>query len=149
MKFMENTLLDYDQEIQENHCVIFTANSTINKQGHLVMGAGNALACKKAYPYLAAEFGKLIEDQSRFHLCEVVVGFGTVMAFQTKVHWKKSTPLDLLEESIKALSCTANLQPEVTFHLPCPAVNYGGMSISKVKPMLETLPDNVVVYYDK
>ena len=35
------------------------------------------------------------------------------------------------------------------FHLPCPAVSHGGKSVEDVLPMLECLPDNVIVYLDK
>ncbi|AHI61210.1 hypothetical protein vBVpaS1601_68 [Vibrio phage vB_VpaS_1601] len=139
-------LLNYERTINELECLIFTANSTIDRRGNLVMGAGNALACKDAFPFVSNELGDQIEHLSEFNLHEVHVDRGTVMAFQTKINWKHKTPLYLLKNSIAALKEKAETECDRVFHLPCPGVNNGGMSVEKVMPLLECLPDNVIVY---
>lgn len=139
--------IDYEKFIEENEVLLFTANSTIDRSFNLVMGAGNAKACKQARPHLAADFGVLIDHHSEFHLCEVHVDLGRVMAFQTKIDWKNRTPMSLLGASIFVLNEKALSEPDTTFHLPCPGVNNGGLSLKKVMPMLQNLPDNVIVYY--
>ncbi len=139
--------IDYSKPIEPNHVVYFTANSTIKKNGELVMGAGNALACKKACPDAPKRFGNWIHSYCEFRILHIPYGEGFLGAFQTKLDWKEPTPLDLLTDSIDALDHFSRKSNNLTFHLPCPAIGYGGMQFETVVELLKVLPDNVLVYH--
>ncbi len=139
--------IDYSKPIEDNHIVYFTANSTRKKNGELVMCAGNALACKKAYPDAPRRFGNWIQNYVTFHTLHIPCGEGFLGAFQTKLNWRDATPLDLLTDSIVALNLFSRRWANLTFHLPCPAIGYGDMQFDDVIELLKVLPDNVLVYY--
>jgi hypothetical protein len=94
-------------------------------------------------------FGDKIKEDEKFNLSFVKWEYQWIGAFQTKTDWRKPSPLPLIQNSINKLRRVAEERPTWTFHLPCPAVSHGGKRVEEVLPMLECLPDNVVVYLDK
>lgn len=128
---------------------MFTANSTIRKNGALVMGAGVAKVVRDKYKGVDSEFGKNINHHSVFGVKFLKHENTFIGAFQTKVNWQEDSPLDVVKVSVHKLMCVAKARPHLTFHLPCPAINHGGKSVEEVLPLLESLPDNVIVYIDK
>lgn len=132
--------------IQPRHMVMFTANSVVKVNGELVMGAGNAKACKLAHPTSPKLFGELNRTNPDKRVYILKCGLGALASFQTKLDWKNPAPEWLLDESITVLQQLAEKYPAWTFHLPCPAINHGGMSADVVLPKLAVLPNNVLVY---
>lgn len=135
--------------------LLFTANSTINSKGKLVMGAGTAKVVRDTYPGIDAELGKLIPHLSTFGLCIIDTGaemgaegelqpkFG---AFQTKTLWWRESTLDLISYSVEKLGNWANNNKHFDIGLPFPGVGNGGLSRSQVLPLLEGLPNNVYIH---
>lgn len=141
--------LNYPKGLVGDNIYMFTANSTLNKQGKLVMGAGNAKAVRDLYKNIDTQFGKVIEDQEVFGVKFVqYYNLQWIGAFQTKIHWQNESPLDVVENSVKHLKHVAERRPSWTFHLPCPAISHGKRSLQEILPLLECLPDNVIIYID-
>ena len=69
-----------------------------------------------------------------------------VGAFQTKCDWRNTSPTDLIYESTKQLINASMCNPTKEFHMNFPGINYGGLSVECVTPIIEELPDNVFVY---
>ncbi len=142
-----NELLDYHKDIKPKNCVLFTANSVVKANGELVVGAGNALAAAVAVTGLAKKFGYLVTAEPDRRIHTALLQDGIIASFQTKLHWKNDSPLWLVEESVLALKALALDHDTWTFHLPMPAVGRGGLSKELVLPLLEQLPNNVLVYH--
>lgn len=143
---LKHKLLDYARGEVGNNIYMFTANSTIRQNGCVVMGRGNAAVVRDFYKGIDKKFGHVIEHLSVFGVQFVQHNSQWIGAFQTKVHWQDKSPLDLVQRSILHLKTIAEKRPSHTFHLPCPAINNGGQSEDVILPMLECLPDNVIVY---
>ena len=141
--------LDYSRGIVGNNIFMFTANSTLKSDGSLVMGAGCAKTVRDTYKGVDKLFGDKIVNLQEFNVTFVKWKEQWLGAFQTKLHWQKLSPLYLVEDSVDKLTRIAKERPTWSFHLPCPAVNHGGQPVEDVLPMLEKLPDNVIIYLDK
>lgn len=143
---IKHQYLRYTYQLPKNTVHFFTANNVVKGNGELVMGAGNALAVKKAIPNAPKVFGGMVkaEPDKRIHLAKY--GDGILGSFQTKENWRNPTPLNVLIESIDALKELATKETAWEFHLPCPAVSNGGMDIKQVLKLIEVLPDNVIIY---
>ncbi len=133
------------------------ANSFIRKNGELTMGAGFALAAAQHYPHLARQAGFAL-GFSGLHLRRF--GFRIVTnspktdgkptyvgLFQTKLHFKDPSSVDLIAESTDQLRQYAlKGKHHTVLHLPFPGVGLGGLAEAEVMPILEDLPDNVVIW---
>lgn len=121
-----------------------TANAEITGNG-LVMGAGNALAMKNAYPTTPRVFASLINYRREYGIvCDEINGHW-VGAFQTKYHWKGNSPLSLIATSTECLMEIAHEFNEI--HLPFPGINHGKADKYEVLDIIYQLPDNVCVYF--
>ena len=124
-----------------------TTNSILNKKGELIMGAGIAKTAKGICPELPSMFGSQIKDKG------VEGGFyglllaGKYLAFQTKRDWRDNSDIQDVIRSINMLKRCAEKYPDSKFGLPFPAINNGGLSVDLVRPLLDKLPDNVIVYH--
>lgn len=151
-----NSLLEYPNEIPEKHVYMFTGNKTVMRSGELIMGGGNALAFKKAYPESPIAFGNIFTlkivnrdtvlnyfmDASRFK-----AGKGLLGCMFTKINPKDPSPLEMVIEAIEDLKITATTHGRnFTFHLPYPSIGLGGLKREDLDPYIEKLPDNVYVY---
>lgn len=143
---ISNNLLSYPRVIVGNNIYMFTANSTLRNNGKLVIGRGCAKSVRDIYDGIDKLFGDVIEHNSVFGVKFVQHNQQWIGAFQTKIDWQKDSPLDVVATSIAYLKRVAELRPEYTFHLPCPAISNGGKSVDEILPMLECLPDNVIIY---
>lgn len=141
-----NKLLEYPKDIPEKHVYLFTANHTIKSNGELVMGAGAAKAVKNRYHHSPAAFGALVKGTPQAPVHVYKEGNGLLASFQTKEHWSKPSTLELVTASTKRLYAFAELAPDWVFHMNYPAIGYGGLSFEEVNPILEILPDNVILY---
>lgn len=152
-----NSLLKYPKEIPEKHVYMFTGNKTVMRNGELIMGGGNALAFKKAYPESPIAFGNIFTlkavnrdtvlnyflDASRFK-----AGNGLLGCMFTKINPKDPSPLEMVIAAIEDLKITASTHGlNFTFHLPYPGCGLGGLNKVDLDPYVNQLPDNVYVYY--
>jgi hypothetical protein len=141
--------LYYKRGIVGNEIYMFTANSTLKNDGKLVMGAGCAKTVRDTYHGIDKMFGDKIGHLSEFNVLFVKHNEQWIGAFQTKINWQESSPMFIVMDSVNKLTRIANERPLWTFHLPCPAINHGGQKVEDILPMLEQLPDNVIIYLDK
>lgn len=144
-----NKRLTYPRGLVGNNIYMFTANSVVNGSGKLVMGRGCAKTVRDTYLGVDKLFGDVIDNMMLFGVRFVKHKFQWIGAFQTKYNWQDPSPLELVEYSVFKLAKITGLRPEYTFHLPFPAISNGGQSVGDVLPLLQCLPDNVIVYLDK
>ena len=152
---LKNELLNYPAPIPEKHVYLFTANKVVTKNG-LVMGRGNALAARTAYPKLPEVLGYLmsnpildLENTSMLFIDAPNVdtdSYGVIGAFFTKNHYKEPSSLDMVIANILDLKKTAEENESYTFHLPYPGCGLGGLTVEQLDPYMNQLPDNVIVY---
>lgn len=124
-----------------------TTNAVIRYNGCLAMGAGHARQMAMRFPQISREFGALIQQitMGDHEAPYGVVWHGCLGAFQTKgAFWNKST-LPLIENSVQSLLKHDRIDDAV-FNLPFPGIGLGGLRCEDVMPLLEPLPDNVVVW---
>jgi hypothetical protein len=138
--------------------VLFAANSQLDKNDCLVMGAGSALEAKQRFPHLPAEIGEWLieegEDGREFYLW--VPGEqprqrprGTVVgAIQTKRFWRDPSDLALIDMSICYLWRFLDDRPEWRVAMPLLGCGpkTGQLRRENVLPLLACLPDSVHVY---
>lgn len=146
---LKHERLSYKRGLVGSEIFMFTANSTIRANGNLVMGAGSAKSVRDIYQGIDKQFGSKIVNLQEFNVTFVKWKEQWIGAFQTKLHWQKESPLYLVRDGVEKLTRIANERPQWVFHLPCPAVNHGGQSVKDVLPLLEQLPDNVIIYLDR
>lgn len=128
---------------------MFTSNSFMKKDGSLTMGNGCAKAVRDMFPFIDHKFK--VE-----HLSVYGCKFKTVMnrfgvrqrigAFQTKVHFKDPSSLDVIRKSVADLKRRASLSPTFNYLLPLPGCELGKLTPEVVLPLLSSLPSNVYVY---
>ena len=131
------------------YCV--STNSTVKKDGHLVMGRGAAYQAARRYPDLALKAGGKIErtcgSGGTYGYMPVLFRWGEIVSlFQVKHHWRERASLDLIRQSAAMLGEEARLHPRWTFHLNYPGIGNGGLPEEEVAPLLVDLPNNVHVW---
>lgn len=146
---IEYKRLDYSRGLVGTNVYCFTANSVIKSDGKLVMGAGAAKVVRDFYQGIDKLFGNKINHLSKFGTCVVPWQSQMILAFQTKYDWQDKSPIELVEYSVEKLKYLAEKNFSWTFHLPCPAIGCGKQDVEDILPLLECLPDNVIVYVDK
>jgi hypothetical protein len=129
---------------------LFTANSTLNSKGELVMGRGMAKQVKERIDWLPKDFG---DDISRF--CGSGGEFFLLLprwkdinvgAFQVKFHWKEPADTLLIAASTVVLNWWARSNRSKAIHLNYPGIGNGGLAVEQVEPIIAVLPDNVTVW---
>lgn len=125
---------------------LITTNSKV-VNGKLVMGAGIALEAERRYNGLNLALGRRISNLGVYGLLvserwpESKLG-----AFQTKLDPKDPSPLWLIHYSALMLDRFIRENPVLMVHLNFPGIGYGGRTPREVMPLIEFLPDNVVVW---
>lgn len=143
-----NSKLDYKFLPMSGHIHLFTANQVIKSNGRLVMGAGNAKACLDAHPNMDLRMARLFQKYPHklVHTVGSSQSYGFVGAFIVKDHWRRPADINLVIKATGQLEQLAKDNPSYTFHLPFPAIGKGGLSVNEVLPIIQQLPDNVLVY---
>lgn len=126
--------------------ICITTNSILNTKGELIMGAGVALEAKKRFPELPRIYGDKIDKLGLFGKDYYLLQHNNLIAFQTKRHYKDKSPIELVKRSTQRLKFLATLFDDSIFGLPFPAVQNGGLSKDMVLPIIECLPNNVLVF---
>lgn len=135
--------------------LFFTANSSLNRHGELVMGRGAAKEIKKQWPKTAKYLGDRIARLSGrdYYILDSGVIAGDITcpchigAFQVKQGWWEQARLDLIDQSAIRLRELALRQP-VPIYLNFPGIGYGRLKHKKqdIEAILAMLPDNVFVW---
>ncbi len=131
---------------------IITTNAMVKRNGALVMGAGIAKQVRDRYPGIDVDCGRAVEkyrDHLNTYGCLINVVPGersSLGLFQVKHHWAEQADLELIENSTTHLYHHAQLNQGMTFALNFPGIGNGKLSYDQVKPIIDTLPDNVQVW---
>ena len=135
--------------------ILFTGNSTLRKDGALVMGRGAALEAKTRYPELPLRLGEKIKffygNLGRYG---VILDFKAypgmepgqrLGVFQVKTLYSNSAELELIEYSCEHLvRMIEKLELPVSMNFP--GIGFGNLSREFVLPIVSKLPDLVTIY---
>jgi hypothetical protein len=145
---LTNYLLDYTTPWRLPNVYIFTGNSTIKKNGATVMGRGAAKEVRDNIPGVDLAMGNYMRAFPEAHLLflktpttDQIIGW-----FKVKDHWYHEASLQLIKNSVNALTTEAICYPDNYYHMNYPGIGNGKLDIKYVAPLLELLPDNVLLY---
>lgn len=140
----------------EDDIILVTTNSTIKKNGEVVMGGGAALEMKNKFPnfpkilgyeikknYVSGgEYGVLV-----FFPDENLSKNKRLGAFQVKYNWWEKASLPLINYSTNLLykAMTENFK-DMTCSLNFPGIGNGKLDFEDVYYVVQRLPDNVTIY---
>lgn len=139
MKEITGNLWNY--WMRPDHVICITTNGVVKSNGAAVMGAGCAKDALLRITGIEFELGKYIAQYGN----KAGYLYPAVIAFPVKHHWKLQADLTLIRESTAILHRLSTNHPERTFILPRPGCGNGGLTWKEVKPLLTSLPDNVLV----
>jgi len=134
---------------------LITTNSTYDKDGCLVMGAGIAGQAAKRFPRLPCTLGERLrsmnaEDKGIYGLLVSTMWPQAKLGlFQTKRDWQDSASKVLVIISTNMLVEWANEHPDAQIHLNYPGIGKGNLSEEEVFPIIERLPENVTIWKEK
>lgn len=140
MLWYRGDLWDYPADLY-----IATGNSVIKKNGALVMGVGSAKQMLEKYPGCDLLFGEHIKSLPTYpYYGFVFIPKLNIGLLQTKYDFRYPSSISLIKSSVRCLAQFARCFAG-TLVLPVPGVGHGKLSLHLVKPLLDILPDNVVV----
>lgn len=130
--------------------LLFTSNGVLTKDGKLVMGAGIAKQVRDRFPGIDKAIGEQLILQG--HLLNKPYGLllspkgGKIGLFQTKIDWKDTSPIWLIEKSTDMLCDYAIEHPDKRIDMTFPAISNGGRTYEEILPIIEVLPNNVHIW---
>jgi hypothetical protein len=141
-------LLDYSTPWTLPNVYLFTGNPISRKDGALVMGRGAAKMVRDFMPRVPFLMAKKITENSRviFTGCGLGNPAQYIGWFKVKEHWHDPALPYLIKESAMVLTHIAINRPDITFHMNMPGIGNGRLDIDTVHPLLQALPDNVLIY---
>lgn len=149
MKIVDG-LLDYSKPWTTPDLYLFTGNRYITAKGKLVMGRGAALQCRDVYPGVDKDLadkiskGKLSPNYFvKFTQLDKDQYLG---AFQVKNNFADKAELEIIKRSTYILKWFAIDKPHLNFHMNFPGIGYGGLPYESIIPIVQELPDNVILY---
>lgn len=130
---------------------LITTNSTLKKNGALVMGRGIVRQARDRFPGLDVTLGGEISRR-----CGDLGKYGLLVsprwpvaklgAFQVKTDYRRPASLSLIRQSALALLAWCKEHPGTAVHLNFPGIGNGGLARAQVLPLLKSLPANVHVW---
>lgn len=127
---------------------LFTSNGIVGVKGNLIMGAGTAYQVMQRFPGINLRFGaQLQKGKNRYGL--LIDSATKIGAFQTKLHFRNPSPLELIDFSTEKLLEWIEEIPGKTIHMPFPGIGYGKLTTDEVMPILEKLPPEVHIWQKK
>ena len=130
---------------------LITTNSTLKRNGALVMGRGIARQARDRFPQLEYRFGQEITQRcdhlGTYHLL-ISPRYPTAKlgAFQVKYHYRQSASLDLIAGSVRALQRWCNAHPVAKVALNYPGIGNGKLKLAQVQPLIAQLSQNVQIW---
>ena len=147
-----------------DNLILVSTNSTLKKNGELVMGRGAAKEARDLKVGLPRMFGYQIQEQ-----CGSGGRYGIILArrftsspdnnmeiaeingkyygaFQVKYHWKDKADLELIYFSTQVLDKLMRVHFNLKCSMNFPGIGNGQLTYDEVYPIIEQLPDNVTVY---
>lgn len=132
-----------------NTLFVVTTNSTIKRDGCLVMGRGLAKAVRDRLPGIDATFGRLIQAQripNDYGLLILDYKGKKIGAFQVKTLYKEAASPVLIREAARKLAAWAGEHPNYTINMNYPGIGCGNLPEDVVRPLLDVLPDSVHIW---
>jgi hypothetical protein len=136
---------------------LFTANGVVDKKDRLVMGGGIALQTRNRFPEVDHAIGRYLRAHSEPQE-DGIYRFGLLVsptypsaklgAFQSKLHYRNPSTMNIINYSISKLREWCSKNPEAQVHLNWPGVGLGGLTHRQTLLSLYTLPDTVHVWTD-
>jgi len=146
MKIIDG-LLDYSKPWGRPDLYLFTGNAAITHDGRLVMGRGAAKECRDRYPGIDREFAAKIQAKPEKHVLWIELDTEQILGwFKVKEHWADDASLRLIQQSVAALNALALRRDDRQFHMNYPGIGNGRIPENMVEPLLQCLPDNVLIY---
>jgi len=135
----------WDLLVDKNKIPVITTNGSLAFNGSAVMGRGVAFEAAQKWPYLPEILGRRIKEEgNRVHIINPEMGT-MLIAFPVKRQYFMRADLDLIATSTHELRQIAQIEPKVTFYLPRPGCGNGKRDWQEIKPIVECLPDNVII----
>jgi len=128
-------------EGRKNFFLLITTNGYVKKDGTGVMGRGCALEAAERYPDLPRYLGLSIKRRGNV----VSLLQPGLYSFPVKHKWDEAADIKLIKQSVVKLKEMAEKHPERRYVLPRPGCGNGRLRYEDVRPLLKTLPDNVLV----
>ena len=145
-----NSRLDYSANWNTPDIYLFTGNSYITKNGKLVMGRGAALACRDLFTDCDKQFAfKILTSKYTPNYFVEFIELAPdklLGAFQVKHNFADNADIELIKKSAKKLKHIATQKPHIKFHMNFPGIGYGGLPFNIVLPIVDKLPNNVILY---
>ncbi|WAB90343.1 macro domain-containing protein [Pseudomonas citronellolis] len=133
IKFVSGDFFDFEADIRVN---------TVNCVG--VMGAGVALAFKKRYPSMFADYVEQCKSgwirpgkPSVWHSSDTLLEDITIVNFPTKDDWRKPSEYSYVESGLQWLSSYLKGKEGKIVTLPALGCGHGGLEWTKVKELIE------------
>jgi len=147
MKCMKGEMF---QQLTPTTVLLVTTNGVLKDSGDLVMGAGSARKMKEYWTRAPEQFGDMIREFGRQYM-EGYWHYGLLVykhlgILQTKLHWNKPSPIEIVAYSLGMLHVLAKKNPLNTYRIPRPGCGHGGLSWDQVFPLVGQLPENVQVW---
>jgi hypothetical protein len=136
----------------KDKAIFVTTNSTIRKDGLLVMGRGAAFEMTQRYRFIPKAFGQKIWSKygnlSEYGLVSVMYAVeDTILGgFQVKKYFRDKATTKSITLSTEKLCVFAAWYSE-GISMNFPGIGYGGLTKEQVLPIVSVLPDNVTIYY--
>lgn len=140
MRTITGNLWDYFGNA-EKYAVCITTNGFVKKDGTAVMGRGCAREACYRIPNLPTTLAAHIKKNGNV-ACYLKAG---LISFPVKHAWYEDADPVLISKSAEWLQREAELTPHITYILPRPGCGNGKLKWENVKPLLVSLPDNVLV----
>lgn len=134
--------------------IVVTGNSTVKRDGCLVMGRGAAWKASQLYPDCPRVFGMLIRAYEKKDplspYCLLVhpnMSRPILALFQVKKFWGDGAELSIISESAGTLFLMAKtMWKNKRIAMNFPGIGWGRLKREDVLPIIQGLPDNVEVW---
>jgi hypothetical protein len=87
-----------------------------------------------------------MRDSLVYHLAILDHPKGRIGLFQVKIRFSDMASLDLIRASVEKLVQWCKQNPTVAVNLNFPGIGNGGLSEAVVRPLLDSLPDQVRIW---
>ena len=135
--------LNYAKPWKRPDVYIFTGNPVRKIDGAIVMGRGAAKQVRDNWP--TVQYRLDIDEATHLTFLDIAPG-QTIGWFKVKNHWKDAADLSLIRKSTMLLFEEAINNPTLFYHMNAPGIGNGRLDWTLVATIVETLPDNVLIY---
>jgi len=142
--------LNYNANWELPDIYLFTGNNYITKNGKLVMGRGAALACRDLFEGCDKQFALKIltsKHTPNYYVEFIELAPNKLLGvFQVKHNFADNADIELIKKSTNRLAYIAAQKPNIIFHMNFPGIGYGGLPLNRVLPIVDNLPNNIILY---